>query len=139
MKYLQKSKIFKQLLLEKRIGQISANIEVVFGFDIVKTTHAEKRKDVTKRDIGGSQRMISNAEMKEFVSLFKKEISQGIISGDIVDETNFVIKSVKWELAMVLIADKVADTYWKLIIRTVFRESEINQFRVGSDQVVYEK
>lgn len=34
------------LLLEKRIGQIRNNIEVIFSFDVIKTQHAEQRQDL---------------------------------------------------------------------------------------------
>ncbi len=138
MKDLVRKIITEQLLVEKRIGQISANIEVSFGFDVVKTKHAEKRKDVSKRGLG-MERNISNSEMLEFVRSFRREIAEGIVDGDINDETNFVIKSSNRELAMVLIADHVDGNYWRLIIKTVFRESDVNNLRVGRDQVVYEK
>jgi hypothetical protein len=131
--------IKEQLLLEKRIGQISSNIEVVFGFDVIKTKHAEKRKDSSKRDIGGTTRHISNAEMVEFVRYFSKDIAEGIVNGEIEDQERFVIKSLERELAMVIVPEQVHGYYWQMIIVTVFRESEINQLRVGHNQVVYEK
>jgi len=131
--------IKEQLLLEKRIGQLSSTIDVTFGFDVIKTKHAEKRKDFNKRDISTQhERMISNEEMRSVVSNFKKEIATGIIDGDIVDGTNFVVKDMKWRLSMVLIAEHVAGNYWKLVIRTVFREGE-ESLRVGRDQIVYSK
>ena len=37
-----KESIRKHLLLEKRIGQISTNFEVVFGFDIIKFSYVNK-------------------------------------------------------------------------------------------------
>ena len=130
--------IQEQLILEKRIAQISSTIDVTFGFDVIKTKHAEKRKDVTKRGLG-HERMISNAEMKEVVSNFKKEIAKGIVEGDIQSETNFVIKDNKFGLAMVLVAEQVQGNYWKLIIKTVFRETPENPLRVGHNQIVYSK
>jgi hypothetical protein len=130
--------IKEQLLLEKRIAQLSSTIEVTFGFDVIKTTHAEKRKDVTKRELG-HERMISNAEMKEVVSNFKREIAEGIVDGDIENETNFVIKNKKFGLAMVLVAEHVSGNYWKLVIKTVFRETPENPLRVGHNQIVYSK
>ena len=39
---------------------------------------------------------------------------------------------------MVIIPDHVEGSYWKLIIKTVFPESEYHQLRVGRDQVIYE-
>ena len=68
----------KLLILEKRIAQISSTIEVTFGFDIIKTTHADDRSEFAKRGLsGGNQNPISNAEMSEFVSYFKRDIAEG--------------------------------------------------------------
>ena len=127
------------LILEKRIDQISSTIQVTFGFDIIKTTHADDRSDFAKRGLSGNQNHISNAEMAEFVSYFKRDISEGIATGDIVNQTEFVIRSLPRELSMAIIAEEVAQTYWKLIIKTVFRESDEHRLKTGPDQLVYEK
>lgn len=127
------------LILEKRIDQISSTIQVTFGFDIIKTTHADDRSDFAKRGLSGNQNPISNAEMAEFVSYFKRDISEGIATGDIVNQTEFVIRSLPRELSMAIIAEEVAQTYWKLIIKTVFRESDEHRLKTGPDQLVYEK
>ena len=127
------------LILEKRIAQISSTIEVTFGFDIIKTTHADDRSDFAKRGLSGNQNPISNAEMSEFVSYFKRDISEGIATGDIVNQTEFVIRSLDRELSMAIIAEEVAQNYWKLVIKTVFRESDEHRLKTGVDQLVYEK
>ena len=127
------------LILEKRISQIASTIEVTFGFDIIKTTHADDRSDFAKRGLGGNQNPISNAEMSEFVSYFKRDIAEGIATGDIVNQTEFVIRSLERELSMAIIAEEVAQNYWKLVIKTVFRESEEHRLKTGVDQLIYEK
>ena len=127
------------LLLEKRIDQISSTIEVTFGFDVIKTTHADDRSDFSKRGLGGNQNSISNAEMSEFVSYFKRDISEGIATGDIIDQTEFVIRSLDRELSMAIIAEEVTQSYWKLVIKTVFRESDEHKLKTGVDQLIYEK
>jgi hypothetical protein len=130
----------KLLILEKRIAQISSTIQVTFGFDVIKTNHADVRSDFSKRGISsGNQNHISNAEMSEFVSFFKREISEGIATGEIEDQTEFVIRSFDRELAMAVVASEESSSYWKLIIKTVFRVSEEEPFKVGVDQVVYDK
>ena len=43
--------IKKNLLLEKRIGQISAKAEIIIGFDVVKTKHTTDRMKMTSRDV----------------------------------------------------------------------------------------
>lgn len=127
------------LILEKRISQISSTIEVTFGFDVIKTTHADDRSDFAKRGLGGNQNPISNAEMSEFVSYFKRDIAEGIATGDIVNQTEFVIRSLERELSMAIIAEEVGQNYWKLVIKTVFRESDEHRLKTGVDQLVYDK
>ena len=129
----------KILILEKRIDQISSTIEVTFGFDVIKTTHADDRSDFSKRGLGGNQNSISNAEMSAFVSYFKRDISEGIATGDIVHQTEFVIRSLDRELSMAIIAEEITNSYWKLIIKTVFRESDEHKLKTGPDQLIYEK
>jgi hypothetical protein len=129
----------KILILEKRIDQISSTIEVTFGFDVIKTTHADNRSDFSKRGLDGNQNPISNAEMSEFVSYFKRDISGGIATGDIVDQTEFVIRSLDRELSMAIIAEEVTQNYWKLVIKTVFRESNEHRLKTGINQLIYEK
>jgi hypothetical protein len=129
----------KILILEKRIDQISSTIQVTFGFDVIKTTHADDRSNFAKRGLGGNQNPISNAEMSEFVSYFKRDIAEGIATGDIVNQTEFVIRSLERELSMAIIAEEVVQNYWKLVIKTVFRESEEHRLKTGVDQLIYEK
>ena len=131
---------FDNYILEKRIGQISANIEVIFAFDIIKTVHADDRSDFSKRNLSGeNQTHISNGEIVNLISIFRREISEGIAIGDILDQTNFIIKSLDKELSMVLIAEEISKSYWKIIVKTVFRESEDNSLYVWPNQIVYEK
>ena len=136
---LLKEIIKKNLLLEKRIAQISSQVEIVFGFDVIKTKHATDRMNVASRGLDiGRVRPISNGEMVEFVKYFTKDIAEGIVSEEINDEEAFILKSNKWELSMVIIPHHVQGSYWKLIIKTVFPESEYHQLRVGKDQIIYE-
>lgn len=138
MKYI---KNISDLILERRIAQVSSSIQVTFGFDLVRSSHAQDRQDPSKRNIEGhNNSFISNMEMKEFVYQFRDEIARGIVNGEIVSNGDtFVIRSVSHELAITLAAEQVSGTYWKLVIVTVFRESENNFFRVGKEQVVYTK
>jgi hypothetical protein len=127
--------IKEELLLEKRIAQVRASIEVSFSFDVNRTSHAFDRK--TRDDIEDyNQRPIVNAEIKEIIRLSKNEIAEKIVSQEITPETEFVVKSLKWELAIAIIPIHITGTYWELLIKTVFRESKNNPFRVGEDQLV---
>lgn len=128
------------LLLEKRIAQISNTIDVTFSFDVIKKRHVEDRKDFDSRGLDiETYGYISNREMVEFVTRFKNEISEAIALGNIVDETNFVIKSEDWQMAMAIVASHVEGSYWQLIIKTVFRETREEKFRVAKGQLVFEK
>jgi len=130
--------IREHLLLEKRIGQISSKIEVIFGFDVITTKHSRERGE--GRDIEGyNQTPMSNSEILEVVSMFRDDISEKIATGDIKDKDNFVIISNKWGVSIPMVADKVGSTYWRLIVKTVFRSSDRLRLRVGEDQVVIEK
>ncbi len=122
-------------MLEKRISQLSAKIEVVFGFDVDRTQHAYIRK--TRQDIEGyDEREISNAEITYIVELARKQIAEKIITGEIYDEESFIIKSPEKNMAMSVVPIKETNQYWKLLITTVFRETYDNPFRVGKGQLV---
>jgi len=127
--------IIEELLLEKRIAQVMSSIEVVFSFDVNRTNHAFDRK--TRDDIEDyNPRPIVNYEIKEIIRMSKNEIAEKIVNQEITPETEFVVKSLKWELAMAITPIHIEGTYWELLIKTVFRESKNNPFRVGKDQIV---
>ena len=127
--------IKEELLVEKRIAQIGASLEVLFSFDVNRTSHAFDRA-VRDDIIGYNTRPIVNAEIKEIISMAKSEIAQKIVNQEIKTEEPFVVKSLKWELAMAITPVHISGTYWELIIKTVFRESKHDPFRVGKDQLV---
>ena len=132
--------IKKNLLLEKRIAQISAKAEIVFGFDVIKTKHATERMKVSSRNLTNNRTNdMSNSELSEFVKLFTREIAEGIVSDEVNDGEPFIIKSRSWGISMVILPDNVSGSYWKLIIKTVFPESIHNSIRFGKDQIFYEK
>jgi len=127
--------IKENLLVEKRITQVNSSLEVLFVFDVNRTSHAFDRD--TRDDIEGYNiRAIENDEIREIISKVKKEISEKIVTREIVPEEDFVVKSLKWELAMAITPVHMGGTYWQLIIKTVFRESNHNPFRVGKNQLV---
>ena len=127
--------IKENLLVEKRITQVNSSLEVLFVFDVNRTSHAFDRD--TRDDIEGyNVRPIVNEEIREIISTVKKQISEKIVTREIVPEEVFIVKSLKWELAMAIIPVHMGGTYWQLIIKTVFRESNHNPFRVGKDQLV---
>ena len=130
-----RSLIKEHLLLEKKIGNILSKLDVVFSFDIARTSHAYERKNRT--DISNyNNKEISNAELKYIIDICKREIAESIINGKIKNEVLFIIKSKEKEIAMVINPIHSVNTFWRLLIVTVFRESYDNPFRVGEDQFV---
>jgi hypothetical protein len=133
-------KNYNQFILEKRIAQISANVEVTYSFDVIKTIHTDKRSDFDKRGLNIENiGKISNLEIKEFIHFFKKDIVEAIATETIVDLQQFVIRSRDRQLSMAVIAEKVQGNYWKLIVKTVFRETDQAQLKVARGQFVIEK
>lgn len=131
---------YNDFLLEKKIDQISATVEITLGFDVIKTKHAGERQDFSKRKLDtDNQNFISNTELKEFVKYFIKDISKSIASGEIKPDDEFVIRSLDREMAMALQARQESNNYWKLVIITVFRASHEETFRTGANQLVFDK
>jgi hypothetical protein len=127
--------IKKNLILEKKIAQISSKIEIEFSFLIDRTVHAYLRR--TRSDIEDyDTREISNDEIVYFIGLVRKKIAEKILMGEIIDGVPFVVRSVEKAMALAIVPKQEYGVYWKLIITTVFRESTQNPFRVGRDQLV---
>ena len=117
-----------RLLVEKRIGQISANIEVVLGFDILSTKHSVDRS-VRTGISNYNQTPITNSEIVELVSFFRREIAERIVNGEIQNDVPFAIKSIDRNLAAIVSPNMESNLYWKLVVVTVFREDENNRLK----------
>lgn len=139
---LLRESIRKVLVLEKKIAQIVSTIEVTFNLEVDRIPHAYDRS--TRPELEGkkfngveyNQRPIENREIREIIMMAKNEIAEKIITREIKEGDRFVVKSEKWELAIPLNPIHVSGTNWVLEVRTVFRESRENPFRVGKDQIV---
>jgi len=127
-----------RLLVEKRIGQISANIEVVLGFDILSTKHSVDRS-VRTGISNYNQTPITNSEIVELVSFFRREIAERIVNGEIQNDVPFAIKSIDRNLAAIIDPNMESNLYWKLVVVTVFREDEENHLKTFRNQVVLRK
>jgi len=127
--------IKEHLLLEKRIAQLVSSFEVQYSFDVDRSIHAYDRK--TRNDIENyNEKEISNSEIKYIINLSLKEIAEKIAQHNIVDNKEFVIKSYEKEIAIAIVPKHVLDNFWELVVKTVFRESYDNPFRVGENQIV---
>ena len=131
--------IKENLLLEKRILQIIQNLETQFNFELSRTTHSGERS--TRPELGDTynQREITNSELKEFIKLFTRDIAENIANHEIQNKIPFVLKSLKWELAIPIVPIHNGGTSWTLLVTTSFRESESNPFRTSKDQLVLYK
>jgi hypothetical protein len=127
-----------RLLVEKRIGQVSANIEVVLGFDILSTKHSVDRS-VRTGISNYNQTPITNSEIVELVSFFRREIAERIVNGEIQNDIPFAIKSIDRNLAAIVSPNMESNLYWKLVVVTVFREDENNRLKTFRGQVVLRK
>jgi len=127
-----------RLLVEKRIGQIYSNIEVVLGFDILSTKHSVDRS--TRTGLSNyNQIPITNSEIVELVTFFRREIAEKIVNGEIQNDEPFAIKSIDRNLAAVINPHMESNLYWKLVVITVFREDENNRLKTFKGQVVLRK
>lgn len=124
------------LILEKKISQIKSYIEIEFDFEVIKTKHATKRQMIDKSDT--EQRYISNSELVEFIHGFKEDIARSIAIGKIKHRNDFILRSFERNITLVIIPVLIKELNWKLIIKTVYRESEENPFRVGDHQLILE-
>lgn len=132
-----KKLIKKHLLLEKRIAQIVTKMNVTFNFEFHKGSHSDSRETRPEQGENYNQRKITNQELKFFIDNFVKQlIAENIIEGKILNNTPFVIRSLKWELSFPIYPVHEGGTYWRMVIGTLWRESELNRFRVGKDQLV---
>lgn len=134
--------ISEQLLLEKRISQMAQNIEVTLSMDLIKRSgHVEDRaRGVGREEIKNYEmREASNGELRYFVDLFKKDIAERLVSGEIKENIPFVIKSVSKQLALPLKPVKRGNNYWDLVILTVWRESKENPIYTFEGELVIEK
>ena len=127
--------IKEHLLLEKRIAQLMSSFKVQYAFEVDRTMHAHERRTRTGIE-NYNDREISNAELKYIIELSLREIAENIALHNIIDEEAFVIKSKEKEIAIAVVPKHVEDSFWRLVIVTVFRESYDNSFRVGENQLV---
>jgi hypothetical protein len=132
---LLRETIRKHLLIEKTIGQIVSSIEVTFNLEIDRKSHSFDRS--TRPYLKDyNQTPIENKEIREIIAIARKKIAENIVSEEILDGVPFIVKSVDKEIALVLIPHHQSGTYWILEVKTNFRESLDNPFRVGKNQLV---
>ncbi len=144
---LLRNTILKHLLIERTIGNMSVNLNSDFYLEINRENHAWARrmrpdlegkgKDLTgKYSYDYNQREITNSEINEVLLKAKNKIAEKIVSHHILTNVRFVVKSLKWEIAIAIQPVQKNDLEWTLNVITVFRESKENPFRVAGWQTV---
>jgi hypothetical protein len=139
--------ILKHLIIERVIGNMSVTINSNFFIEIDRENHAWARR--TRPDLEGkgedltgkysydyNQREITNSEIREILIKAKNQIAEKIVSHEIRSFKRFVVKSLKWEIALAIQPNQNDDLSWTLKVITVFRESKDNPFRVADWQTV---
>lgn len=130
-----KGLIRKILLQEAKKMVVKAKPTLSYTIDIRYTAHAEERR--YRRDLENySDRPIEKNEIVTFMENISSVLADHIMTGDIIDGTSFVVKSLKWELAFSIKPLHEGGLSWKFFITTVFRESPENKFRTGFNQLV---
>jgi hypothetical protein len=105
--------ILKHLLIERTIGNMSVNLNTDFYLEIDRDSHAWERR--TRPDLEGkgkeltgkysydyNQREITNSEINEVLLKARNKIAEKIVSHHIVANERFVVKSLKWEIAIAI-------------------------------------
>jgi hypothetical protein len=103
--------------------------------------HAEQRSmGIGREKIEDyDMRPVTNMEIRYFIDLFKRDIAEKILTGEIKNEEPFVIRSSSKGLAIPLKPIHNAGTNWKLVVLTVWRESNIHKLKTFEGQVIIEK
>ena len=110
--------IRKNLLVEKKIAQLTDNITITFSYDVDRSKHAQMRSSRPELE-DYNQKEISNGEIVYIIDLVKRQISEKILEGQIVNQEPFVIKSPEKEIAIVVDPVNEYGQYWKLFITLI--------------------
>lgn len=106
-----------------------------YTIDFRYTTHAEERS-VRSGIENYDKRPITRQEVNVLLENIGPVIADYLMSMEIKDGVPFVVKSLKWGLAMSIKPHHEGGLYWRFIVTTVFRESLENQFKTFTDQLV---
>jgi hypothetical protein len=127
--------IKKLLLSESKKKVFFAQPTVTYTMDFRYTSHSEYRK-VRPELVNYDQRPITREEVFIFLEYISPNIANSLMSMDIKDGIPFVVKSIKWSLAMPIIPYHEGGLYWRFMVSTVFRETLEYPFRTGKDQFI---
>ena len=123
--------IKEQLLLEKKIAQIKANLTI--NYDLrhdERGDHGEKRK---WRHVSGGGDRIYDLYIQQLVEAAKDEITFHIVLDQIQDSVRFIVSQIKSPNLNVVIEPKMKNPYdWVLNVITVMNKGD---FSIGRGQL----
>ena len=125
--------ILKNLLVEKKIAQIRANLTIIFNLGYKRgavqgmKSHAEHRKNRHQGD------PIRDYDILSAVEKSKDTIVQYIVIGELYDGVEFIIKEKSTSLNIPVILEEVSPYEFNIFVKTVMKSDD---FFVGRDQIV---
>ena len=123
--------IREQLLLEKKIAELRANLTISFDLRHDVSGHSEKRK---WRHVGQeSGRKIYDYDILRLIESAKDDIVFNIVNDQIVDGVRFIVSQATSPYLNVVIEPRVKNPYnWDLVVIT---QMDKEDFAVGRDQL----
>lgn len=123
--------IREQLLLEKKIADIRANLTITFDLRHDVSGHSEKRKwRHVGQDVG---RKIYDYDILKLIEAAKDDIVFNIVNDQITNGVRFIVSQSATPYLNVVIEPKVKNPYhWDLVVIT---QMDKKDFEVGRDQL----
>ena len=123
--------IREQLLLEKKIADIKANL--IISYDLrhdERGSHSEKRK---WRHVSSGGDRIYDLDIQQVVEAAKDEITFRIVQEEIQDGVRFIVSQKNSPYLNVIIEPKMKNAYdWILYVITVMNKED---FEIGRGQL----
>lgn len=124
--------IKEQLILEKKIAQITANLTI--NFDLRHDERSKHSQDRKWRHVGkdGGER-IYDSNIKDLIEWAKNDISFNIAMEQIQDNVRFIVSQKNSPYLNVIIEPKMKNPYdWVLSVITVMNKQD---FDIGRGQL----
>jgi hypothetical protein len=125
-----KKLIKEQLILERRIAQLKANIFINFNLRHDPSEHSKKRQ---WRHVAEKGVVIHDVDILNLVKKVLDDIAFKIAVDEIKDKVRFIISDTKYPYLNIVIEPEMVDPYqWILNIVTVMNKKD---FEIGRDQL----
>lgn len=121
--------IKEQLIVEKKISEIRANLTINFDLRHDTSGHSEKRK----WRHGGGENKIYDFDIVKLVESVKDDITFNIVNEQITDSVRFIVSQSRSPFLNVIIEPRMKNPYqWDLNVITVMNK---DGFEVGRGQL----